>query len=1174
MGAHPSKIGKYDVTEVIGRGGMGVVYKATDPQIGRFVAIKMITGGFAGDPDLLKRFYREAQSTGSLQSPNIVTVYDLGEQNGNPYLVMEYLEGVSLESIIASRRPLSLSTKLGIILDVCHGLAYAHQRGVIHRDIKPANIMVANDGTAKIVDFGIAHIGDKGMTRTGQIVGSLSFMSPEQIQSKPVDARSDIFSTGVVLYQLITNSLPFEGESTGATLMKIIQEPPPPLKNFVSIYPPQLESVILHALAKDREERYASADDFALDLNALREQVKKEEVTHHLQEARDLIAQGELFKARDQVVQVLKIERQNTAANNILRELQQRLRGVELLQQIQKLRLQAEEAFAEEQFEAALADLDLALKIDPTNAECRQLREKVAAAHDRSQKLQQALKAAEAAHLQGQLDVAKQAVEAALVVAPNDTHAKALHRAIARDWDERLRQVQVEDLLREAQKQMHLGKFAEAIETLKRAQSIDPAAPQTRALMDAVLAKRDLDAIGKEIEDALNRDDFVNAGLKSAEALRRFPEDRTLLRLKGLADKQKDLAGRRQFIEEQLAAAGKLVDAKRDDELIVLLEAAIAKVGNEPRLQSLLSIVRANTKREQPSEQSQETSPTIPRDPTLPHASATQLFSGPRPKASASIGQSSATGSVFRSSLDPSFASPNLEAEEAQRSTAHAYRLPVFVGVGALVLAAILAVAWKTTHQASTLAVPVEITTMPDGASVKIKGTNQECVTPHCNLNLKPGKYEVQASLEGYGDVNQTIAANSPGPNSVVISLSPLPPPASAGNTPAQEDTTPPVTQSPNPVGKELPSRLQISGGLAGSEVFLDGNAIGRLGKNGSFATPVLPGEHKIKMLSGNRESPTVVERFVAGSAVAMRANDFVPPPPAQPAEQTDWQQAKDSQSIDQVTQFLQRYPNGVFRMQAEDKLEDLYWAKDHANDSPTALRDYLRRYPAGRHSQAANTELARLDWQAIADTKDASVLENYLRIFPTGEYHDRASNKLDELLWEHTGRGEEVGSLRAYLQTFPTGKHADQVRKELDQLTRPKETANANQPRVTEAPRTTTPPVNGSTPLDDQTAVQNVLNSYEKSYEGEDMTGLQRLWPGMSSKTVEGLADFFRSATSVKLTYIVVDSPQISGNDATITFKQEISYVMGGKFQKIKGTKLTMKLKKNQGNWLIDSIH
>ena len=174
MAFHPKKIGKYDVEGIIGRGGMGVVYKAVDSQIGRYVAIKMITSG--GDESLIERFKSEARSTGSLQCPNIVTVYNVGEQDGNPYLVMQFLEGPSLESMIRKGVSLTLSETLGIIVDVCNGLAYAHQRGVIHRDIKPANIIVLedgiNDGMAVIVDFGIARIvGDPGLTKAGQIIG-------------------------------------------------------------------------------------------------------------------------------------------------------------------------------------------------------------------------------------------------------------------------------------------------------------------------------------------------------------------------------------------------------------------------------------------------------------------------------------------------------------------------------------------------------------------------------------------------------------------------------------------------------------------------------------------------------------------------------------------------------------------------------------------------------------------------------------------------------------------------------------------------------------------------------------------------------------------------------------------------------------------------------------------
>jgi serine/threonine-protein kinase len=198
-GSTRKQIGKYDVLEVLGRGGMGVVYKAMDSRIKRLVAIKMMTGEVAKDPDYLKRFYREAQSTGILQHPNIVVVYDLGDEEGNPYLVMEYLEGITLDKVIAARSELLIYDKLNILIQVLEGLAYAHQRGIVHRDIKPQNIMVLRDRTVKIVDFGIARMGNTGLTKTGQVIGTITYMSPEQINAAAVDGRSDIFSAAVVL---------------------------------------------------------------------------------------------------------------------------------------------------------------------------------------------------------------------------------------------------------------------------------------------------------------------------------------------------------------------------------------------------------------------------------------------------------------------------------------------------------------------------------------------------------------------------------------------------------------------------------------------------------------------------------------------------------------------------------------------------------------------------------------------------------------------------------------------------------------------------------------------------------------------------------------------------------------------------------------------------------------
>jgi hypothetical protein len=1137
MAGHPTKIGKYEVAGVIGRGGMGVVYKAVDPQIGRFVAIKMITAGFSGDQDLLKRFYREARSTGSLQNPNIVTVFDLGEQDGNPYLVMEYLEGTSLESILSTHRPLSLIAKLRIILDVCHGLSYAHQRGIIHRDIKPANIMVANDGAVKIVDFGIAHIGDKGMTRTGQVVGSLSFMSPEQLEGKTIDARTDLFSTGVLLYELITNNLPFEGESTAATLMKIIHEPPPPLKNFVDNCPPELETIIMRALAKNRDERYTSADDFALDVGQLLEQVKQGAVVEHLQQAKAFFAQGELLKAKEQLVQLLKLDLQNTKASHLLREVQQRLKGAELMGRVQKLRQEAEEAYAQQRFDAALSNLDLALKIDKDNPTLLQLREVVAQAHLRALKLHQALKAAEMAHHQGQLATAKQAVEEALSLAPDDTRAQALSRAIGGDWEAYSRQVQVDNLLHEAQKQMHLRRFTSAVEILQQAAVLDPEAPQIRALLDSLVEKRELAhrptevaGVVREIEETLNRGDYFAAGEIANAALQRFPGDRGLLDLLAVANQQREIAARQQFVEDQLVAARGLQAEGRIPELVTLLEAAVARVADEARLRSLLLWARENLERSPGTSSWQKGAAREEPVSTAEHDSATQLFAGPRSATPRRTGPRAAE--IFNApgrttGRDAEPAPSPLDVPPARTDAKTASPMPILVGVGALAVVAILTVAWFATRQpaktASPALIPVEILTTPQGATIRVKGGNQQCVTPRCRLNLVPGTYEVEAQLSGYENASQTVTVNSTGSNSVEISLNQLP-------TPPKEE----IPQTTNAV----------------------------------TTAPV-----------GSRPATPQINRAAPGAA-----------PPALPAEQA-WQKARNSQSIDEVNEFLRTYPSGTFRSQAEGKLEDLYWAKDNSADNPADLRDYLRRYPAGKYVQVANSRLARSDWMAIANTKDPSQLGNYLKLYPSGEYHEKAYSKLDDLLFERTGRGDDAGSLRSYLQTFPNGKNADHVRRELDLLTAPKETANANQPnrssesaRTNNAPTSTSPAPSTTAPasttttsmptIDDKTAILSVLAAYVRFYESEDLQGLHTIWPSMTTPQIQGVGDFFKNASSVKLTCIPA-SPKIGGNDATLEIRQELTYVMNGTFTKPSRSKVNLKFKKtSQGTWFIDSVH
>ena len=602
----PAKIGKYDVIDVIGRGGMGVVYKANDPHLDRTVAIKMITTGFAEHPAQLKRFFVEAKSLASLVHPNIVTVYDLGDFNGNPYLVMQYLEGEDLDTAMAAKRQLSLLDKTNIIIQVCEGLSYAHRRNVIHRDIKPANIMLCRDSSIKIFDFGIAKMGDQNVTKSAsQIVGTLYYMSPEQVNGHPVDGRSDIFSTGVVLYQLVTNHLPFEGESTTTTLLKITREPPPPLKDFLPVYPPELEAIVLRALAKDREERYQSADEMAFELRQMQGHLKQDLIDRNMEEVAVLMERADLYKAKDRLIQVLKIDQQNTRANSLLRDVLGQIQRQEVNAQVTKLRERAEDALAHNQYPIAQECLDRALSLDKNNTEVQRLREEVRQAMERAEKLQQALRTAEAAQSEGRLESAKEAVEEALEMAPDDAQAKALYRLIHRDWVERSRQKQMESFLANAREEISARRFTAALEILKHAEALDPKAPQVQALLESATAgqgqerrRKELEALTRDVEEALNRDDYRTACDKAGEGLSRFPEDRTLLRLQVLAEKQRQVEERKQFVDEQLSMARQLLQEKRNEELLKKLERTLAEIGPEPRLQSLLSIVRENVQRE------------------------------------------------------------------------------------------------------------------------------------------------------------------------------------------------------------------------------------------------------------------------------------------------------------------------------------------------------------------------------------------------------------------------------------------------------------------------------------------------------------------------------------------------------------------------------------------------
>jgi serine/threonine protein kinase len=253
-------IGKYQLVRIIGEGGMGRVYEAIDPIIGRRVAVKTISLSVATDAETRSRFFREAQAAGQLSHPNLITIHDIGDADGTPYIVMEYLEGVDLNRKMRQER-LSYDAKMQIMIDVCEGLAFAHGRDIVHRDIKPANIFVTPNGRAKILDFGLARGVLSDVTQTGKIVGTPNYMSPEQIRDEGVDHRSDIFAAGVVFYELLCGRKAFEGDSVATTLYKVLETQPQPVHLIDDQLPATLSGVIERALAKDRLARFQTSGE-------------------------------------------------------------------------------------------------------------------------------------------------------------------------------------------------------------------------------------------------------------------------------------------------------------------------------------------------------------------------------------------------------------------------------------------------------------------------------------------------------------------------------------------------------------------------------------------------------------------------------------------------------------------------------------------------------------------------------------------------------------------------------------------------------------------------------------------------------------------------------------------------------------------------------------------------
>lgn len=590
-------IGKYEIVAELGRGGMGVVYRAEDKNIGREVAIKTLTDV---TPELRQRFLVEARS-GVLNHQNIVTVYDFGEQDGSPYIVMEYLQGESLEK--ALRGTLSLVDKLEIVRQVCDGLAYAHLKGVVHRDIKPANVMVQPGGRIKIVDFGIARLeSSSGHTQTGAVIGTFHYISPERLKGHPSDGRADIWAAGIMLYQMITGVLPFPGEDISA-LHKVVNEPYPPLSNYLSNYPAGLDQVLDRALAKDPDERYSSAEEMASDLESITEVMKRARVGEMLLQIQALLEEDKLTSARPMLLDLQRLDPQNFEIKKMLRDVQDRLARQQKHEQVRQTLNLAEEAVLSQRYVEALELYKQAGRIDASTPGLTEKIEHVRGLKEKVDKISVLHDRARAARERRDLHAASEAIEEALRLDERNTDLRNERAGILREI-ERQSQESTRRRLKDAGRG-HMGgrAYTEAIKDLREALNIDPTDVEVQTMLQEATSRQEeerrrkvIEQIVGEIQDSLFRNETERALQLINRALDRLPAEASLLRLKADTERRLGEEHAQKLVQETSLRVQELFSSN-PQEALSCVQQALTQMPGEERLMALQERVVEQLKR-------------------------------------------------------------------------------------------------------------------------------------------------------------------------------------------------------------------------------------------------------------------------------------------------------------------------------------------------------------------------------------------------------------------------------------------------------------------------------------------------------------------------------------------------------------------------------------------------
>ena len=588
-GTPVTQIGKYQVLGVLGVGGMGVVYRGMDKSVGREVAIKTLT---EGTEELRQRFQLEARS-GVLNHPNIVTVYDFGEQDGNPYIVMEYVLGDSLENLLRAGRQFTLIEKLEMVRQACLGLGYAHQKGVVHRDIKPANLMIQPDGHVKIVDFGVARLqSQSGHTQTGMVIGTFHYISPERLLGKQADGRADIWSLGCILYLLLTGRLPFPGDDP-ATLHRVIREPHDALSTMLNGYPPALDHVIDRALAKDPDERYETGEEMAADLEGINDDLKREHVGDVLASVKPMMDREQWTSVRPVLLDLQRLNPQNTEVKKLLREVQEKVSRQQKSAQLRQLLSDAEEAVLQQRYAEALEFYKQADSLDRGNAELAQKIEHVRGLKEKADKVAALLEQAREARRRSDFGAASGFIDKALQLDERSTDLRNERARIVQEAEKSTRERARREYSDAARQQLSARQYTEAIKSLRSALEIDPTDSETQQLYQGAVERQEeqrrrkiIDQIVAEISESIADEDYERAVALIQRALEKLPGEAVLMQLKVDAEAKKRAKADMKLVEKTSLEVYNLF-LTNPQEALVVVQQALEQIPGEPRLIAL-----------------------------------------------------------------------------------------------------------------------------------------------------------------------------------------------------------------------------------------------------------------------------------------------------------------------------------------------------------------------------------------------------------------------------------------------------------------------------------------------------------------------------------------------------------------------------------------------------------